>query len=125
MAEEKKPILELSRLQEKHLVWSIYNFITAPEEEDMFKGIVEETGELSRVLLKSKQAIRGWDDHSKRLLTKKDAVGDILIYIMGFCSANGWDFGEVLTETLNSVLKRDWKKYPKTGFSEPEEAGGD
>ncbi len=127
MADEEKrvPMRALTLMQEKFRDWRARNFGVEPKETDCFLGVVEEVGELSHVMLKSKQSIRGWDDHKKQVAAKKDAIADIVIFLFGFCDANGWDLGELITEVAKEVLQRDWRKYPRTGRPEPEEAGGD
>lgn len=46
---------------------------------------------------------------------------DVNKLIMGlnyFCVLNGWDLREITRETCREVCKRDWKRFPKTGFPE-------
>lgn len=115
----------LTRLQDQLAIWRANNFGASGKDENaQFLGVVEEVGELSHVLLKSKQSIRGWDDHTKRVAAKQDAVADITIFLMGFCDANGWDFGKLLEKTAKEVMERDWKKYPMTGRP-PKESSND
>ncbi|HEY4388472.1 MAG TPA: hypothetical protein VGN34_28815 [Ktedonobacteraceae bacterium] len=83
--------------------------------EEQFIGVVEEVGELGHHLLKQKQGIRG--THSEHELGAKDAVGDIVIYLMGLCEARGWDLQDILEDTVSSVLKRDWQKDPQAGVT--------
>lgn len=76
-------------------------------------GIVEEVGELSHAYLKMTQGIRGSKrEHEQKLA---DAVGDILIYLAGFCEANGIILEEAFFDAWKEVSGRDWAKFPKNG----------
>jgi NTP pyrophosphatase (non-canonical NTP hydrolase) len=79
-------------------------------------GVVEEVGELSHAMLKQSQGIRGsYELHESEM---EDAVGDILIYLTGFCSAKGWDMAEILETTAENILARDWIRDPVEGTSQ-------
>lgn len=45
----------------------------------------------------------------------KDAVGDVAIYLLDFCTRSGYLFDEILGDTLAEVLKRDWASAPSDG----------
>lgn len=106
----------LSILQQRRNAWVAHNF---PERgEGNFNGLVvglmgatEELGELAHHILKRDQGIRK-EDHDAQI---KDAVGDIIIYLMGIATHEGFDIGEVLVETWEQVEKRDWIKFPGNG----------
>ena len=80
-------------------------------ERDSMAGVAEEVGELHHWWLKHKQGIR---NVSKEIRDRemRDAVGDIIIYLMGVCDANEWQVQDVLEETVNKVVQRDWKHNP-------------
>jgi len=100
--------------QLEHALWSHRNF-PGSRKNPMhgFMGMVEELGELSHALLKSAQGIRG--SKAEHEAAAKDAVGDILIYMMDFCTKKGWSLQDILTETWAEVGQRDWTKHKKTG----------
>jgi NTP pyrophosphatase (non-canonical NTP hydrolase) len=76
-------------------------------------GIQEELGELSHAHLKSEQGIRGTaEEHHE---AKRDAIGDILVYIAGYCEANGLQMGQCLERAWEEVRQRDWNKNRSTG----------
>lgn len=103
----------LAYIQKQVHEWRKYNF---PNSGDLhqFLGVVEEVGELSHAILKMAQGIRG-DKHEEEA---RDAVGDIMIYLMNFCSENGWDLEEIIEETWDQVQRRNWVDYPKDGKGE-------
>jgi len=80
-------------------------------------GVFEEVGELAHVHLKHLQSIRGFATSTETLELKMDAVGDILIFLMGYCSYEGFDMFHALELTASSVLRRDWLADPVTGGS--------
>ena len=101
-------------LQSRLHKWRVRNFPDADAEQQLL-GIVEEVGELAHAFLKGKQGIRGTrQSHSSE---EMDAVGDILIYLAGFCSYRGYDMNGIYVFTTNKVMARDWIKYPFDGFT--------
>jgi len=80
---------------------------------EQFLGVVEEVGELSHALLKLSQGIRG--KPSKLREDSMDAVGDIMIFLMGFCNEMQWDLDTILNTTWDHVAKRNWVNNPLTG----------
>ena len=106
----------LTNLQRELHRWCDRNFPNNHEDgTEQFLGVVEEVGELSHSILKSRQRIRGYAKKDPDEAEKKDAVGDIAIYLINFCSYQGWDFEEILRETAGKVMGRDWIAYPKNG----------
>jgi NTP pyrophosphatase (non-canonical NTP hydrolase) len=75
-------------------------------------GIMEEIGELSHHYLKRAQGIRMSEDHEEGI---KDAVADIVIFLMDFCSANDIDLQSAIEDVWAVVKKRDWKTDSKHG----------
>lgn len=75
--------VELNRLQAETKNWRDRNF---PNQSsgDQLLGVIEEVGELSHSYLKGKQSIRG--THEEHYANAKDAVGDIMIYLMGYAT---------------------------------------
>lgn len=71
-------------------------------------GIGEEVGELMHAHLKCEQGIRGTTE--EHLAAKKDAIGDIFIYIVGYALAEGLNIRECIIDALKVVQARDWNK---------------
>jgi len=94
----------LSKLQKEHGVWQKKNFPNA-EKWECLVGLQEEVGELAHAFLKKHQGIRGDENHDDNI---RDAVGDIAIHLMGFCTLNSIDIDECITGAWNIVKDRDW-----------------
>ena len=107
----KTPIHDI---QAEHHEWEQANFPDKKPHQPVF-GMVEEVGELCHALLKSEQCIRG--DAEKHQADAKDAIGDVFIYMLSFCTMNGWSFTEIAEETWEQVKARDWKRNPESGSS--------
>lgn len=103
-------IKTLQALQER---WSDYNFGPQPPSK-CFYGLVEELGELAHSSLKASQGIRVNEDHEAK---EKDAIGDIFIYLMGYCNSRNFDLAEIVEDTCREVFARDWIKYPEDGLT--------
>ena len=101
----------LRKLQQEQKEWSNYNFSNRTNYQPLL-GIVEEVGELAHAHLKFEQNVRINEDH---LAKKKDAIGDIVIFLSDYCTMNNIDFQEAVELTWNDVKTRDWIKYPKNG----------
>lgn len=108
----------LNDLQGRLKQWQERNFdpdCTGPEW--MALGACEELGEVSHIIVKAKQRIRqhqaGLDD--KTLNELADGVADTVVYLMQLCSHLGIDFAKALYFTAESVMQRDWRKYPTNG----------
>ena len=77
-----------------------------------FVGMVEELGELAHALLKKRQGIRTGEDHDA---AAKDAYADGRIFGYDLCHRLDWDDEEIVGETLEHVLRRDWVADPEKG----------
>lgn len=109
--------MDLSDLQMEHEYWVHRNF---PHETtyQAFLGMVEEMGELAHAMLKSEQGIRGMSMEAARD-AKIDAVGDLVIFLAGFCTMHGINLEEAVEDTWHKVKKRNWTKDPERGGEEP------
>lgn len=104
---------DLQQLQEDLHIWRMRNFPDATPNQQ-FLGMVEEMGEMAHAMLKTDQQIRGavYEDI-------KDAIADLTIFMMGFCSLMGWDLSTLVAATAsNIVMRRDWITYPTDGMTE-------
>jgi NTP pyrophosphatase (non-canonical NTP hydrolase) len=113
-------ISSFSELQVITAVWREYNFpnYTASEQ---FEGIVEEVGELAHAKRNASRGIRGEENHR---LNEMDAVGDLIIYLCGYCTKRGLSLAECITLAWEETKDRDWIKYPGTGRPPTDEQGG-
>lgn len=102
--------LTFDKLQEEQKAWADRNFSKDTPFWHPLLGVVEEVGELAHVILKEIQNIR-----NVSVEKEKDAVGDIVIYLVDFCSRRGYKLSEIVNNVWNEVKKRDWKKNSKTG----------
>ncbi len=109
----------LEFMQDTLRVWREKNFPDSLAEETRevhaVLGACEEVGELCHVVLKTRQKIRGYDNKEKSTREKRDAIGDICIYLMGVCDANNFSLREIIQETAQHVMKRNWTKNKLNG----------
>jgi NTP pyrophosphatase (non-canonical NTP hydrolase) len=98
----------LRQLQKEHAQWMRHNF-GSPSAWMTVLGAVEELGELAGAYLKKAEGIRITEDYDA---TMKDAVGDIVIFLAGFCSLMSFDLQEVIMETWDVVKQRDYRADP-------------
>ena len=99
----------LSEIQGEVGAWSKQNFGDQDPINPLL-GVVEEVGELCHAVLKSRQRIRLMD-----IEDEKDAIGDVLIYLLDYCHRRNFAAISILNETWGKVSKRDWKKNPING----------
>ena len=78
-----------------------------------FLGMVEEIGELAHYLLKNRQQVR-----EVHIADETDAICDVLIYLLHYCSDRGIDIEKELKATWDRVKQRNWKAFPKNGMTE-------
>lgn len=105
-------VSEFEGLQYAQNEWQKHNFPNALPHQPLL-GLAEEVGELSHAHLKCEQGIR-----ETSIKDKKDAVGDIQIYLAAYCNSNGLDLAECVRLAWEEVSKRDWVKFPKNGSTE-------
>lgn len=102
--------MTLREIQNAHRVWALKNFGERPSWHPLL-GAVEELGELAHAHLKEQQGIRRTEDH---VANAKDAVADVVLYLMDYCSLRDFDMQEVVESTWYKVRQRDWKANPDT-----------
>ena len=106
-------MFSIKAMQFRHREWRQQNF---PDTEpwEALAGLMEEVGELAHAHLKGKWGIRGMK--GKAIVTKKrDAVGDIFIFLMSYCNDNDLDLESCITDAWAEVQARDWQANPQTG----------
>lgn len=102
-------------LQAEMIAWQTKNFGEQPAHRS-FLGCVEEVGELAHAMLKQEQAIRGTPE--EHTAAAKDAVGDLMIFLLNYCTTRGWSLEEIVRSTWAEVSRRDWRRFPKNGLTE-------
>ena len=100
--------------------WVKKNFGDRPAWQPLL-GVVEEVGELAHAHLKGVHGIRGTT--AEMDAKAKDAVADVVIFMADYCNARGWDMEDLLEETFDRVMARDWTKEREV--AEAKEASDD
>lgn len=95
----------IQRIQGEVLEWHSRVFPNAEQWEKVV-GLQEELGELAHAFLKRSQGVKVEEDHDAAI---RDAVGDIVIFLMGFCNQEGIDLQVCIEEVWGRVSQRDYK----------------
>lgn len=75
------------QLQQEQRIWASQNF--GEQTTDIYcLGMIEKVGALARAVLSRKQGIRNTEDHDANI---RHAIGDITIYLVGFCNCEEVD----------------------------------
>lgn len=116
-------INRITELQAVTADWRDHNFPpqqhSRPDISAAFEqlaGMMEEMGELSHALLKQVQKIRTGENLRD---LEMDAIGDLMIYLCGYCDRRGLDLFDCINRAWNEVKDRDWIRYPETGKPPP------
>ena len=135
-ADFKDPVLTgLEELQEKIGEWSRGNFGDnfsllngQPQYSGCaFWGLVEEVGELAGATIKFHQGRRGFDPRTREGCEKfkryqRDAVGDILIFLLDYCGREGINALEALNETWSEIVSKrtvkNWEQHTHENSSD-------
>lgn len=105
----------LSTMQSEIGEWSRANFPKS-DLRDKVLGMQEELGELSHVILKARQGIRGHSFSSPKTMHDiGDAIADLIIFTLDASEHLGVNAEEVLVKTWTTVKQRDWRAFPVTG----------
>ena len=107
--------MTLKEIQTEQVAWLKHNFpeFDSQKSYQALLGVVEEVGELSHAHLKREQNIRGTAEELDE--KGKDAIGDIIIFLLAYCSAKSWDCEEIVNEVWSRVGKRDFVSDPLEG----------
>lgn len=111
--------LNVRQLQDECAAWRLHNFpatVTDPQNRHhQLLGLVEEVGELAHTVLKFEQRIREGLSEGKLTVDLEDGVGDLVIFLTGFCDRYGIDLETAIEETWARVKQRDWTVNPVDG----------
>jgi NTP pyrophosphatase (non-canonical NTP hydrolase) len=107
--------MELAQLQAERKIWADRNFPHATAEDHLI-GVMEELGELAHANLKGRMKVRAGVVTDALVRAERDAVGDIVIYLTGYCSDRGFSIAECVERAWDEVKHRDWIKYPGSGL---------
>lgn len=126
-------MIDLAKIQSEMVTWQQHNFPGRGVHIPLL-GTVEEVGELAQegddltivelskslgklahAHIKKEQKIRTTENHDKN---KKDAIGDIFIYLIDYSNHYGYCLETVIQEVWEHVKCRDWVKFPKNGRTE-------
>lgn len=109
--------MDLTYIQEQTQAWREQSFPaehrTAPLQA---LGVCEEAGELAHAVLKMEQGIRG--TREEHIAAAQDAVGDIVIYLMGLCTSLDINLEWCIAIAWAEVEQRDWSKNKQDGVTE-------
>jgi len=72
-------------------------------------GIAEEVGELCHAQLKGEQGIRHTPEEILKM--KKDAVGDIIIFLCNYCDSQNISLDDCVNYAWDEIKNRDWKNH--------------
>ena len=97
--------MDLEHLEAEHRVWHSENFGLHQPAWPSLLGVSEEVGELCHAFLKRHEGLRSEEDHDAAI---RDAIGDIVIYLLGFCKREEISFSECLEETWERVKQRNY-----------------
>ncbi len=103
--------IKLRELQTQHRKWMWENFGNVESYRPLL-GVMEEVGELAHAHLKQVDGIRTEIDPTA---AKRDAVGDIVIFLAGYCSQEGIDLESAVAETWERVKQRNYRATEERG----------
>lgn len=97
--------------------WQVRNFGKQPTERILL-GMAEEVGELCHLVLKRQQGIREAAEKDDLRASIADAFADCVIFGIQVMTNEGLNAEDMLEMTIEQVLMRDWKRFPKNGETE-------
>lgn len=100
----------IDEIQSAHAAWQAAKF-PGFESWECLLGAQEELGELARAHLKAHEitrygANRAGLDEEALARAARDAVGDVVLFLMGYCNARGWRFSDCVREAWREVEGR-------------------
>jgi NTP pyrophosphatase (non-canonical NTP hydrolase) len=79
-----------------------------------FLHITRQLGLIAHHHAKEKAGIRGSSDF--HIAKAKDAIGDITLFMLDYCTLRGWSLETIIKETWEEVKQRDWIEDPYMGL---------
>ena len=105
---------DIKKYQEKFMIWHEYNFGKHYGSGYRYLlGCSEELGELCHAHLKGEQNIRHTPEEVLNL--KKDAIGDLINYLLAYCDSQDIDIVECIELAWSEIKDRDWKNNKLDG----------
>jgi len=126
--------VNITSIQRELALWGerFYDPLT-PTPEDVVEvlrlGVLEEVGELARVLCKRRQKTRGMDDNNAFIQARNQELGDVLVYFTRLCAVLqpdrpiSWQEGVVVPSSNTSsyhlvqVVMFSQEEFPALRFS--------
>jgi len=102
-------MFDLEKFEVEVNAWSRENFSRGISYQRLL-GIVEELGELAHHFLKREQSIRMDEDHEMGIV---DAIGDIVIFLIGYCQLEGISICDAIYRTWELVKGRKRETWGK------------
>lgn len=107
--------LDFHDLQSKRQAWAAASGVGS-NIEDLVDLLQEEMGEMANARVKLREGIRrGATDREALLEAERDAVGDLVIVLAGYCTARNFSLQECVEKAWEEVRQRDWIKFPYDG----------
>lgn len=106
--------MNLAYLQSERRKWAQKNFPHATAEDHLI-GAMEELGELAHANLKGRMKVRAGVNDGELVAAERDAIGDIIIYLTGYCTDRGFSIAECVERAWDEVKERDWIANPVDG----------
>ncbi|KKN68920.1 hypothetical protein LCGC14_0445770 [marine sediment metagenome] len=101
--------ISLRRLQAEVAPWSAHNFPGLTSADNLI-GVTEELGELAHAHLKHHQGRLTNEEYSA---LAQDAIGDILVFLAGYCNSRGFDLEALTAKVWDEVKRRDYTSGKK------------
>ena len=111
---------DLKDFQHEVRNWSNANFGVDQPSIFPLLGIGEELGELNHAHLKGEQGIRySYQEVQEK---KKDAIGDMVIYLADYCAREGLNLEQCISDAWSEVRTRNWAENPIDAHKQSEES---
>ena len=101
-----RPPLTFDLIQHLAADWQKKNF-GEPIPHQALLGLSEEVGELCHAHLKGEQKISHTPE--KVVHMKKDAVGDIVIFLANYCNSQNFSFDECVIQAWDEIKNREYE----------------
>ena len=89
------------QFQDEHAAWSLANF-GQQQPYQMVLGMIEELGELDEALNELHDIVEASSEEWGRALGKvQDAIGDVIVYMCGFCTLTWRRLGPLVLEQVD------------------------